>query len=565
LSGSPLRWLGKRLPAADRYGPLGNERLTAAVGLVLLVLSMVELGTVVFGLHQLLAPHVFVGLVLIPPVLLKLASTGWRFARYYTGSEPYVKRGAPQIGMRLLAPLLVVATVVLFASGVAMGILHGHSLLVARRLHGPASVLWMILLGVHVLAYIRRALTSSKHDLERASQPPVQGARTRLYVLAASIVAGVVVGAATLPVQHHWLHLRHDHERRDATARFGVAEPGRGAAALAVRATWVALSSPPRIVQTNEPVRVRSPLPGALLIADRGNDRLLLVDSHHRVLWHFPTARDLASGVHLYFDDDSFVEPGGRAIVSNEEEAHTIVSVNIRTHQRIHLYGTPGVRGSGPNQLNTPDDAYVLAGGTLTVADAYNCRILFIRAHRIVRQFGTTGVCRHDPPRSFGAVNGDTPLGDGGVLVSEIQGSWIDDISRQGSLRWAVQAPVSYPSDPQLLGPTRILLADYANPGAAVIINRKGRVLWRYGPASGWGALDHPSLAFRLPNGDIAINDDYKDRVVIVDPHTNRIVWQYGHASLPGRGPNQLNTPDGMDFVPLGSHEIPLWQLVHHP
>jgi hypothetical protein len=313
------------------------------------------------------------------------------------------------------------------------------------------------------------------------------------------------------------------------------------------------------------PARIAGPLPGALLIADRGNNRMLLVDSHRRVLWRFPTALERARGVRLFFDDDTFVEPAGKAIVSNEEESHTILSVDIATHRVTYLYGRPGVRGSGPGLLNTPDDAYVLPDGTLTVADAYNCRILFIRRHRIVRQLGTTGVCSHDPPRTFGAVNGDTPLKDGGVLVSEIQGSWVDDIGPDGKLRWAVQAPVSYPSDPQPLSGGRILLADYANPGAAIVMNRHGTVLWRYGPSSGWGALDHPSLAMMLPNGDIAINDDFKHRVVIVDPRKNRIVWQYGHAGIPGTGSNYLNTPDGMDFVPLGPHARPLWALVHHP
>jgi hypothetical protein len=313
------------------------------------------------------------------------------------------------------------------------------------------------------------------------------------------------------------------------------------------------------------PARIAGPLPGALLIADRGNDRMLLVDSHRRILWQFPNARDRARGVHLFFDDDTFVEPGGKAIVSNEEDAHTILSIDIATHRVSHLYGRPGVKGSAPGLLNTPDDAYVLPDGTLTVADAYNCRILFIRRHAIVRQLGATGVCTHNPPASFGAVNGDTPLRDGGVLVSEIQGSWIDDIGPRGNLRWAVQAPVSYPSDPQPLSGGRILLADYANPGAAIIMNRRGRVLWRYGPSSGWAALDHPSLATMLPNGDVAINDDYKDRVVIVDPRTNRIVWQYGHAGVAGTGRNYLQTPDGMDFVPLSTSGKPLWQLVHHP
>lgn len=330
---------------------------------------------------------------------------------------------------------------------------------------------------------------------------------------------------------------------------------GLSAAALARRREQLA----------NTPVHIRGPLPGALLIADRGNDRMILVDPHHRILWRFPDARDISRGVRLFFDDDTFVEPGGKAIVSNEEDDQTIVSVNIKTHQLRHLAGIPGIKGGGPNELNWPDDAYVLPDGTLTVADAYNCRILFIRNHEIVRQIGITDVCAHNPPRTLGAVNGDTPVKGGGVLVSEINGSWIDEFSRTGRLLWSTQAPVGYPSDPQPLPDGRVLLADYSSPGAAVIINHHGTVLWRYRPTSGWGELNHPSLAFMLPNGDIAINDDYNDRVVIVDPHTNTIVWQYGHAHTAGTSHDELKTPDGMDFIPLGPHERPLWQLVHHP
>jgi hypothetical protein len=315
----------------------------------------------------------------------------------------------------------------------------------------------------------------------------------------------------------------------------------------------------------NTPVAVPGPLGGALLIADRGNDRILLVDSHRKILWRFPTRADRAKGRQLVFDDDTFVQPGGKALISNEEDHQDIVSIDIRTHAVTRLYGTPGVKGGGPNQLNWPDDAYVLPDGTVTVADAYNCRILFIRNHRIVRQIGRTGVCVHDPPRTLGAVNGDTPLPDGGVLVSEINGSWIDNFSPTGKLRWSFQAPVAYPSDPQPLSGGRILLADYASPGAAVIVNRRGEVLWRYRPTTGWGVLNHPSLAVMLPNGNIAINDDFNHRVVIVDPHTRHIVWFYGHRGVPGRGANELHTPDGMDFIPLGPHEKPLWQLVHHP
>jgi hypothetical protein len=201
----------------ERSNPVGNERLTAGVGIVLLVLTFVELGTILFGVHGLMSLHVFVGFLLIPPVLLKLGSTGWRFACYYSGNRAYRLLGPPRFTMRLLAPLLVATTVVLFASGVAMGILHGNALTIARRLHGPASVVWIVLVGVHVLVYLKRALISSSEDLAPSSRASVRGAGARAYVLASAIVSGVVIGIATVPAQHHWVNLprHHHHDRQD--------------------------------------------------------------------------------------------------------------------------------------------------------------------------------------------------------------------------------------------------------------------------------------------------------------------------------------------------------------
>ncbi|HEV7564557.1 MAG TPA: PQQ-binding-like beta-propeller repeat protein [Microbacteriaceae bacterium] len=306
-------------------------------------------------------------------------------------------------------------------------------------------------------------------------------------------------------------------------------------------------------------------LPGAILIADRGNNRILLVNQAGRQLWLFPTLHDRRSGLRLNFDDDAFVGFGGTAIVANEEEAHTIVSIDIRTHHRIHLFGTPGVRGNGAHLLNTPDDAYPLPDGSVVVADAYNCRVLWIRNHRIVRQLGQDGVCRHNPPFSFGALNGDTPLPDGGLLLSEIPGHYVDRIGPRGNLVWSVAAPVRYPSDPQPLPGGRILLADYSSPGQVIIMNRFGKVLWQYAPASGEAALNHPSLALALPGGLIAVNDDYRHRVVVISIRTHQIVWQYGHTDHPGSTPGYLRIPDGMDFVPLNAAGAPRWGAVHHP
>jgi hypothetical protein len=196
--------------------PEGNKRLTAAAGVLLLAPVLVEVATVLLGVHTFMSWHVFVGLALIPAVVLKLATTGWRFARYYTRSRPYVAHGPPQAAMRLLAPLFVVATVVLFGSGVAMGLLHGHSLQIARRLHGPASAIWILLLGLHVLVYLGRALRSTAHDVLPAARASLRGTTARRYALAAAVVCGLVLGGALVPAQHRWIDLpREHHDGRD--------------------------------------------------------------------------------------------------------------------------------------------------------------------------------------------------------------------------------------------------------------------------------------------------------------------------------------------------------------
>ena len=67
-------------------GTEGNRRLTAATAAVLLVLLAAE-GATLLAMDSLLSVHMFLGMLLIPPVALKLASTGYRFARYYLRDE----------------------------------------------------------------------------------------------------------------------------------------------------------------------------------------------------------------------------------------------------------------------------------------------------------------------------------------------------------------------------------------------------------------------------------------------------------------------------------------------
>ena len=294
---------------------------------------------------------------------------------------------------------------------------------------------------------------------------------------------------------------------------------------------------------------------GRLLIADRGNNRLLLLDAGMHQLWGYPSARSPRNPLRFYFPDDAFFVDRGTAILSNQEQNETIIKIAYPSGKIVWSYGHARHAGTAPGYLHEPDDAYLVKNGQITVADAVNCRVLVINQNRTVaHQIGSNGVCVHHPPTSLGSPNGDTPLSDGNLLISEINGSWVTEYTPAGKLVWTTRLPIGYPSDPQQLGLDRYLIADYASPGQILEFNRAGRILYRYHPASGPGMLDHPSLVELLPSGVFMTNDDYNDRMVAVDPATGALVWQYGVTGQPGTGPGKLHTPDGFDLLlPNGS------------
>jgi hypothetical protein len=287
------------------------------------------------------------------------------------------------------------------------------------------------------------------------------------------------------------------------------------------------------------------PVPGYVLIADRNNNRILIISPAKRVVWRFPRPGDIRPGQSFHDPDDAFFTPDYTGISINEEFNQTMSLVTVRKHRIVWSYGHPGVAGSARDYLSGPDDAYLLRSGLFMVADIHNCRVLFVdRDHHVVRELGRAGSCRHDPPQGLSSPNGATPLPDGGVLVTEI-GGWVDRISATGRLLYTVRTPTSYPSDAQLLPNGNILVAGFNTPGRIDEITPRGRIVWSYGPSSGPGALDRPSLAVRWPNGMIALTDDWHHRVLVIDPKTKRIVWSYGHDSISGAAAGYLNKPDG--------------------
>jgi DNA-binding beta-propeller fold protein YncE len=296
-------------------------------------------------------------------------------------------------------------------------------------------------------------------------------------------------------------------------------------------------------------------LPGNILIADADNNRIIEVTPDKRIAWEFPRPGDLAPGQSFIDPDDAFYTPGGHTIITNEEDNHTITIIDYATHKIVWQYGHPGHPGSAPGYLNTPDDAYQLPDGRISVADIKNCRILLFDpppARHIQRQFGISRDCRASPasPGHFLYPNGDTPLPNGNLLITEIgTRSALELDVRTGRILYRVPLPVAYPSDTQPTRAGHYLVVDYSRPGKIVVVTRTGKVVWSYGPASGPGRLDHPSLALELPNGNFLLNDDYNNRVMVVG-RNKKILWQYGHTGVPGRAPGYLRDPDGVDVKP---------------
>ena len=296
-------------------------------------------------------------------------------------------------------------------------------------------------------------------------------------------------------------------------------------------------------------------LPGPVLIADRDNNRLLEVRPDGRLLWRFPASGDLAFGQTFLLPDDAFFSPNGRQVVVTQEDDFAISVVDRASSRIVYRYGHPGVPGSEPGYVHNPDDAMLMPSGDLLSADIKNCRVLVIRppAHRPLRQLGETGACEHQLGVSYGSPNGAFPMANGDTAVTEINGDWLDVLAPDGTPVLATHPPgFTYPSDTNQVRPGLFLSVDYTDPGAIETFTNTGELRWRYEPTGG-AALNQPSLALPLPNGDILANDDKNDRVIVVDPRTNRIVWQYGHTRVPGSREGFLSNPDGVDLAPPNS------------
>lgn len=193
-------------------GPRGNAHLTAWTGLTLFVLFAAE-GITLLSIGGLITWHIAIGALLVPPTLLKTASTGWRILGYYAQRGPYLSAGPPPLVLRVLGPLVIVSSIAVLATGIVLIVVgqdasRSTSLTIGGLsldlvfLHKAVFFLWFAVMAVHVIARLIPALLIARSDLRTPRAVPGLGGRAA--VLLASAVAGVALALLLVHVSGSW-------------------------------------------------------------------------------------------------------------------------------------------------------------------------------------------------------------------------------------------------------------------------------------------------------------------------------------------------------------------------
>ncbi len=170
---------------------------------LLLVLLAAE-GLTILRVHSLLTPHVVIGMVLVPVVLVKIGSTSWRFARYYLGDPEYRRKGPPPLLLRLLGPFVVVLTVAVLGTGVALIFSPTTGRSQWLFLHKATFVLWLGAMTLHVLGHLLDTARLAPRDFYRRTRAQVHGASVRQWLIVGAVAIGALLALAVAPKIGPW-------------------------------------------------------------------------------------------------------------------------------------------------------------------------------------------------------------------------------------------------------------------------------------------------------------------------------------------------------------------------
>lgn len=192
--------------SVDEAGVEGNSRLTSVVGVVLLGMLAVE-GYTILDVHGMITLHIFLGIMLVGPVLLKTATTMYRFARYYQGTPAYVRKGPPHIVLRVLGPVVILSSLAVLGTGIGLLAVHSHDGGLLLTAHQASFIVWVSAMTIHVLGHIKDAALISFRELRRRSRHRPH----RFLTVVVAVVLGIGAAMLLLPHASQWTHRGPDH------------------------------------------------------------------------------------------------------------------------------------------------------------------------------------------------------------------------------------------------------------------------------------------------------------------------------------------------------------------
>ena len=218
----------------------------------------------------------------------------------------------------------------------------------------------------------------------------------------------------------------------------------------------------------------------------------------------------------------------------------------------IWQYGQAGVAGAGPNQLNTPVASVFLSGfpghpglGVL-ITDQANQRVILVDlfTKNIEWQYGTTGVVGMGP-NQLNNPNSAEVLENGHILIADELNNRVIEITASGSIvkTFTIGGALNTAAFASRLPGGDTLITDSGN-NRIVEVDSTDHIVWQYVTNTGANSNPNPNptRGVRLRNGNTLISDQFNNRVIEVTPG-GKIVFQQGETNVIGNGFNQLNGP----------------------
>ena len=300
--------------------------------------------------------------------------------------------------------------------------------------------------------------------------------------------------------------------------------------------------------------------PGDILISDQFNNRVIEISPQGKIVWSFGLGpKDVSARSPVGVNDalrvmsDTLISgtgaPPGTEPLCPSGCADNRVMLVAENGKIVWQYGTFGVTGAGPNQLNTPVQATWTANQTVLITDQGNQRVIEVNlTGKLLWQYGQTGVAGAGPnqlnnPNSVEVLdNGDYLIADEGnnrVIVVNRAKAILATYTASGTLNGVAFASQLPNGD--------ILITD-ANNNRVVEVNSQDKIVWSYvtNTQAASNPAPQPTRAVRLKSGNTVISDQFNDRVIVVNPKGLLLV-QYGNLNVPGYGPTSsmmgLNAP----------------------